>query len=581
MSAETKKANRSMDSLVAASERPDEMPKPGSSGSGMALYPHPDLPLFPAMLIELVGSRNIILTNGRAPFISDFATLTPCDLCPEDLQQAAEQIAEIVQTLAYSRKSLAGLMKIRLNLPTDFSLSGLCLSDRARVALQSKPFFDPNGPWRQCSILDVLANQAMGSKLLIAFLLAVEAGQRESKRSQGICSHLEADLAQVVRERLYSPRSADVFMQAQGWDGQGRRSLLEIAATIGVSKERCRQVLALASTAMATHLIDKAPPVRLQEALSALQGHGPLNQREAQQLLVDLGLTSSTFDPSGLLSAAQLYGLPAPVEIENRATGVRFLLCESDRPMMHQLQGMAKNMVRSLGLISDLWLLERARSDGIEAKPRLVQAALCNDEQLSQLTVHDAAGPSTSWYWAGPFGKPSGAIVRALKIISFFGSASTSCIAADLDSPGACADLRLPGQLPRQVIEALLSAWGLTKAPTGEWRAETESAIRLCEQGLPDVERQVALLFKSMMGATESEQSKSALRASAMAARINPNTLQSYLRRSPLMVILKQELQVQSLSISASVDAIDDSLIASSVRRNPPSVDLKTVNHPG
>jgi hypothetical protein len=491
-----------------------------------ALWPHPDLPLFPTTLQPLAGVRSVLTLDGGARRLSDYASVRPTDLSAEELAHVSEQISDLVQTLLYSRKSLSQLAQMRIDVPDNFRLNGLVLSDRARVALQARAFFDPQGQWRHCNLLELVSTHAMGAKLAMAFLLAVEEGLKRHPVQAGAHAHLEQDLEALVKNSLYADRCANIFNKANGWDGSAPQSLALISAEHRISKERARQILSLSNASMDRHLSGVTAPQRLIEALDVLRSAAPLEVVQAQNLLLAKGITAAALHPEGVINAAQRFGIDPQLMVMELANGKGVLLSPQDNELMPTLKSLARSGARSWGLVNADWLLARAHAQGLSsATPDMARLALESESQLSPLD--GAAG----WFWPGSHLKPSGFIVRCLKIIAYFGRASTAALMQDLQGPGARADLGLPGPLGESVVRSLLSSWGLTHDEHDLWTAQAVRMSALCAQAMPDVERQLAELIRSCTTPMD----KVALKQTAENSGINGNTFQSYLKRSALI----------------------------------------------
>lgn len=496
-----------------------------------SLYPHAELPLIPLSLLPLLERKNVLLPGARSRPVSDFAQIKPAELSGPELLMACGQIADLVQAALYSRKCAVKMEQIAVCVPDSIRLSELMLSSRAHVALQSRDFFSRSGPWRNCTLRSLVATQALGAKLLLAFLLAVEHGgliRGGAVQAQAQARCLEDDLQALVGDVLYAARSADVFVFSNGWDGGGERALIDASARHSISKERARQILHTSGAAMRHHLRELEPPHRLRKALDVLETRSPMSAEQAQTALQQAGLTRGTFHPHGILSAARLFGLQTSLSISK--LGRLSLVCTpAQSAHLRALQLLSRSMARSLGVISDQWVRTRALQTSPAIALNHVRLALQADAQMHSLAVDSAA---SQWFWPGPSVKPHGSVVRPLKLIAFFGGATLQRMAADLNSDVAVTDLKIMGTIGEQVLAALLEHWGMAPDEKSVWGPSSPKGLDACRVALAPVEEKMAQIVLRAGG----ELDKAAFHSLASKERINANTVQSYLRRSPLFL---------------------------------------------
>lgn len=493
------------------------------------LYPCAGMPFLPKIFINLVGNRSIIDCSGQSRFISDFTDLYPSDFDQMDCQLISQQISGIVQSILYSKKNAQDLACLRINVPKNVCLHDLRLNDRARIALQSRSIFNASGYWRDCNLLELSASQALGAKLMMALLLSIEEHMTsfdENFRRDSTC--IEQDLNAILFERLHCERSVKTYAMAHGWDGGGMRSLLSIGKEHGCSKERARQILTQSQFVMLDHDNDPKIPDRLMRAISLLLHHSPITVEKAQKLLIQESITKNNFHPSGILDAAKVMGIHAPIEIV-KINGFELILKENDLKNFHSLSKIAAAMSRSLGMMSDRWLMYRARAQSIDTSMELVRLALQCEKGIAELSVSPIGGDK--WYLSKMTKKSSGVIVRLLKIIAYFGRATLRCLESDLQRDTVIVDLGLPGKVPSHVICSLLTDRGFAPDKSGFWSPSTPRAQVLCENIIADVERQIANLVTrfQLHGCTRQ------IKDLALADGINTNTLLAYLRHSPLI----------------------------------------------
>ena len=504
-----------------------------ASLGGCSLYPHAELPLVPLSLLPLLEGKNVLLPGANSRPVSDFARIKPADLSAQEILTACGQIADLVQAALYSRKCAAKMDQIAVCVPNGIRLSELMLTSRAHVALESRDFFSRNGPWRDCTLRSLVATQTLGAKLLLAFLLAVEhGGLTRGGEAETEAQGLEDDLQALVGDVLYAKRSADVFVFFNGWDGGGERVLVDVSARHGISKERARQILRTSGDAMQRRLRELAPPDRLRKALDVLEAGSPMSAEQAQAALHQAGLTRGAFHPHGILSAARLFGLHTGLSVSK--LGRLSLVCTSEQSAhLEALQLLSRSMARSLGAVSDHWVRARALQISPDIALDHVRLALQGDAQMHILAVDSSAN---QWFWPGPSVKPHGAVVRPLKMIAFFGGATLQRMAADLNSEVAVMDLGIPGAIGEQVLAALLAHWGMAPDEKSTWGPSNPKGLDACRLALAPVEEKMAQIVRRAGG----KLSRAEFHHLAGQERINANTVQSYLRRSPLFLRKKR-----------------------------------------
>ena len=115
---------------------------------------------------------------------------------------------------------------------------------------------------------------------------------------------LEEELASLAAA-IY-PAGATIALASLGWDGRRPRPLRTVGRDFGLSGERIRQQLAAFEERRAR---GSAWTPRLRQALDVCGRHSSRPASAAAILLRDKGMAAAPFHPSGLLSAADAFGL--------------------------------------------------------------------------------------------------------------------------------------------------------------------------------------------------------------------------------------------------------------------------------
>lgn len=510
-------------------------------GANQIIYPQAGQPMLPHLLIELLKSRTIRMPDGSERALADFAAIKPDDLDPKDTQSVADAIASVVQSILYGRRQSQLLSQIRIEVPCRVTLRDLPLSSRVRVALQSRPFFDANGPWRSCSLANMICEQSLGAKLLLSFLLALEEGMRKDQAAKTRSTeYLEDDLARIVSESIYAPRSADVFMRATGWDGMPKESLVQIASRHGISKERARQIFVLANHSIERHLRSSPDaPARLEMAFHLLYEHAPLSAKQASELLRDHEVSRGAFDIIALVGVSQTFAMPHHLEFECIGEGQEeILIREDDKRKVREIMSAAKAMLRAHGLVCMSWL---GQSRG--ARDESTQSTRLMSSQALELVLEKGMGlvkldvdHQHQWYWQAPRDdeRPQGIIIKAMKAVAFFGSVPWSRLSERLiekTTKRAGGATHAEPSIDPQVLAAVMLGWGLHIDTQGNLAPMSTQAMQRCQATLPPVEAQLGKLIADAGG----KLARSQFLHHAGAAGIKPNTALTYLKSSSLL----------------------------------------------
>ncbi len=123
---------------------------------------------------------------------------------------------------------------------------------------------------------------------------------------------LERELADVLRVAGLDERQAGAVAARLGWDGRGTSTLQQAAIPAGYTRERVRQLEATfretaPSRAQSLPLLDRA--------VSVVEECAPDARMHIGLILQERGVTGAPFEPSGVLSAAELLARPTTASI--------------------------------------------------------------------------------------------------------------------------------------------------------------------------------------------------------------------------------------------------------------------------
>jgi hypothetical protein len=129
--------------------------------------------------------------------------------------------------------------------------------------------------------------------------------------SAGVPS-LERELAGVLEAAGLHARQSRAVATRLGWDGAGGSTLELAGAETGYTRERVRQLEAL----VRAHVAGTRPELPLTvRALELVAAVAPARRSEVAHALRTAELAAEPFDPAGLLAAAELLGLDAPLSL--------------------------------------------------------------------------------------------------------------------------------------------------------------------------------------------------------------------------------------------------------------------------
>lgn len=527
---------------LAAGQRPSGADLETKNGASQIVYPQSGQPMLPHLLVDLLKSRPIQMPDGTTRPASDFAAIRPEDLGEADAQHVAEAIASIVQSILYGRRNSQALSEIHVKVPRSIALRDLPLSSRVRVALQSRPFFDANGPWRNCSLASMICEQSLGAKLLLSFLVALqECLRKKGGEKKSPSSYLEEDLAKMVSDCIHAPRSADVYLRATGWDGRPQESLVQIASRLSISKERARQIFALANLSIERHLEnDNDAPGRLHMAIDLLFESSPLSVSRSAELLREQGLSLHDFDPRSLINIAEAFNIDHQIKIAAlQDGGAEVIMRGDDRRKLEEIASTAKGLLREHGLVCASWLHDLVLlDDDDEARVQRLKR-----QDVFQLVLESGLGLSRlsrghadheDWYWHPPRNgeRPQGVIAKAMKAVAFFGAVPWEALSDRLLNPKRNTSEDSPfAKLDNEVLASMMNGWGLVFDSSERLTASSDAVMARCKALLPKIEAELGQLIVNEGGRL----ARSQFLDRATAAGIKSNTALTYLKSSSLL----------------------------------------------
>jgi len=190
---------------------------------------------------------------------------------------------------------------------------------------------------------------------------------------------LERELADVLHASRLDERQASAVAARLGWDGRGASTLQEASRAVGYTRERVRQLEA--------SFRDEVPRDRyrlplLDRALRVVEECAPDARSHVGLMLQERGIAGAPFDPSGVLSAAELFARPTHATIRGG------LVEASAAPApTRALVANARKLVSARGAAA---VVDLARATGVEpARARrlleLVPDVIWLDDQRSWL----------------------------------------------------------------------------------------------------------------------------------------------------------------------------------------------------
>lgn len=128
---------------------------------------------------------------------------------------------------------------------------------------------------------------------------------RRSLTPLPVASSLENELGNVLRA-VASDRDVEIAIKQLGWSGKGQRTLESVGQEYNVTRERIRQIVARTTDRISDR--EFATPW-LEKSLATVRKTCPATAHDISAALRADGITKSEFDPSGIESACDVFGM--------------------------------------------------------------------------------------------------------------------------------------------------------------------------------------------------------------------------------------------------------------------------------
>lgn len=136
---------------------------------------------------------------------------------------------------------------------------------------------------------------------------------------------LDRAITDLLRAVGIPERDTSILVRRMGWGPESPASLQEVGDEFRITRERVRQVVARA--------LKRLGPIylpQLERSLAEIREQAPLPTVAAGELLVKSKLATFPLSPSGLVSAAEIFGYDTNIEFMNR-DGVLLVIPAGDR----------------------------------------------------------------------------------------------------------------------------------------------------------------------------------------------------------------------------------------------------------
>ncbi len=190
---------------------------------------------------------------------------------------------------------------------------------------------------------------------------------------------LERELQDVLHRARLDERQAAAVGARLGWDGRGASTLQQAAHSTGYTRERVRQ---LESVFRERAKGDARRLPLLTQAIDVVEACAPDARPHVARALQERGVSGAPFEPSGVLSAAKLFGLPTIASVRGG-----FVESSEARNPTRTLIAEARRLVAARGAVSVVELARAADVEPARARRLLEQAPdiLWLDDQCSWL----------------------------------------------------------------------------------------------------------------------------------------------------------------------------------------------------
>lgn len=333
---------------------------------------------------------------------------------------------------------------------------------------------------------------------------------------------LEAALRQLLEHTSgYNGDRLEAISGRFGWGGERPLTLEEAGKSIGVTRERLRQLEKAVLARMPTH--DIFLPA-LDQALETLEVLSPIPCAAASQQLRMQGITSGTFPIDCILRIAQDFGRPEALAIRQTAQGP-LLIARAGVEQLGKAADLARRIARRSGAVNIHYLFDLLQRENWNGSLASLRVAIQD--------VLSARFLSADWFWI-PTERQNSPVKIALKIVSVITPVSVDSIregirrfAVYCESSHGWRYMETP---PRAILEALFRAHPCLEV---EEPANVLAAKGVATSGLISAsERSLVEIFKtSPTGILD----RATIRKNAANRGMNLHTLEVYLTYNPLI----------------------------------------------
>lgn len=471
----------------------------------MHVYPHPGLPLLPRLLVPALADQIIQIEGVAAPTPLNLSKREFCSQLTSDQHRAAaESISSLVQKVCYGRVRQKSWSAARINVPTTLRLGDLNLTDRAQVSLQHHEFFSNDSQWRTASIDEIIGPRGehrIGARLMLALLLAAEHANEQHSTDRPSVAALEDEIEQAVRAVIHSPRTANIYLEMNGWTGVGVRGLNDIAESLQITHERARQIgVAGAASMLASKTDPQAMPI-LGSALKVIADIAPCLVDHANAVLRAKKFARGEIDVAALLQAAERFGFGAEYTL-TRVDGQDFVANTQESIHLAGARHVTRKALRASGILSVEELLNRCDEAALRITPQLTAERVRRLTEAALFTMPGWSFLDSDRSWAtvtlGTDGEelhPRGPVARIARMAHFFRGIALSTAQNVLSHQDQ--------HWPPEILVALCLRMGLTVRPMqADWwiEARDEVASRVENAMNSTAELDMALMLREAGG---------------------------------------------------------------------------------
>jgi hypothetical protein len=170
----------------------------------------------------------------------------------------------------------------------------------------------------------------------------------------------------VIRRARLDERQASAVAGRLGWDGRGASTLQVAAHSSGYTRERVRQLEAMFRERAAG---DARRMPLLERAIEVVEASAPDARPHVALTLQEEGVSGAPFEPSGVLTAAKLFGLPTIASVKGG-----FVETTAARNPTRALVAEARRAVAARGAASVVELARAANVEPARARRLLEQS---------------------------------------------------------------------------------------------------------------------------------------------------------------------------------------------------------------